>query len=222
VLSGDFYTFNSKLKWIVLSLSILISIGSLYYTNILIDELKQREKQQVEVYAKAIEYTANEQDLNENVDFIAHEILYQNNSIPIIQTDSADNVIAHRNLDIKEFWSDKQKRDFLNREIAIMKETYEPIVITLRDANTGELFGHQHIYYKDSFLLTQLIAYPYIQLSVIAIFGFISYMAFSYSKAAEQNRVWVGLAKETAHQLGTPLSSLMAWVEVIQGSRGSR
>jgi signal transduction histidine kinase len=216
VLSGDFYTYNSKLKWIVLSLSILISIGSLYYTNILIEELKQREKQQVEVYAKAIEYTANEQDLNEDVDFIAHEILYQNNSIPIIQTDSADNVIAHRNLNIKEFWSDKQKRDFLNREIAIMKETYEPIIITLRDANTGELFGHQHIYYKDSFLLTQLIAYPYIQLSVIAIFGFISYMAFSYSKAAEQNRVWVGLAKETAHQLGTPLSSLMAWVEVIR------
>jgi signal transduction histidine kinase len=65
-------------------------------------------------------------------------------------------------------------------------------------------------------LLKQLIAYPYIQLSVIAIFGFIAYLAFNYSKAAEQNRVWVGLAKETAHQLGTPLSSLMAWVEVIR------
>jgi signal transduction histidine kinase len=65
-------------------------------------------------------------------------------------------------------------------------------------------------------LLTQLVVYPYIQLSVIAIFGFISYLAFNYSKAAEQNRVWVGLAKETAHQLGTPLSSLMAWIEVIR------
>lgn len=216
MLSGDFYTFNSKLKWIVLTLSILISIGSLYYTNILIDELKQREKQQVEVYAKAIEYTANQQDLNENVDFIAHEILYQNNSIPIIQTDSLQNVIAYRNLNIKKFWSDKQKKDYLNREISIMKETYEPIRISIQDDATGEFFGNQYIYYKDSFLLTQLITYPYIQLSVIAIFGFISYMAFSYSKAAEQNRVWVGLAKETAHQLGTPLSSLMAWVEVIR------
>jgi signal transduction histidine kinase len=65
-------------------------------------------------------------------------------------------------------------------------------------------------------LLSQLIAYPYIQLSVIAIFGFISYLAFNYSKIAEQNRVWVGLAKETAHQLGTPLSSLMAWIEVLR------
>jgi signal transduction histidine kinase len=72
------------------------------------------------------------------------------------------------------------------------------------------------VYYKNSSLLRQLITYPYIQLSVIAIFGFISYLAFNYSKAEEQNRVWVGLAKETAHQLGTPLSSLMAWVEVLR------
>ncbi|MDZ7649325.1 MAG: hypothetical protein U5K54_20400 [Cytophagales bacterium] len=77
-------------------------------------------------------------------------------------------------------------------------------------------FGKQYVYYKNSFLLTQLIAFPYIQLSLLAIFGFISYLAFNYSRTAEQNQVWVGLAKETAHQLGTPLSSLMAWVEVLR------
>ncbi len=76
--------------------------------------------------------------------------------------------------------------------------------------------AHSTSIIKIHFLLKQLIAYPYIQLSVIAIFGFIAYLAFNYSKAAEQNQVWVGLAKETAHQLGTPLSSLMAWVEVIR------
>src|SRR5688500_13702951 len=97
-----------------------------------------------------------------------------------------------------------------------MADTYDPIMITLKDPNTNEIFGRQKVYYKNSFLLTQLTAYPYIQLTVIAIFGFISYLAFNYSKAAEQNRVWVGLAKETAHQLGTPLSSLMAWTEVIR------
>jgi signal transduction histidine kinase len=97
-----------------------------------------------------------------------------------------------------------------------MAKTYEPIAVTLRDPQTNEVFGTQSIYYKNSFLLTQLIAYPYIQLSVIAIFGFIAYLAFNYSKMAEQNRGWVGLAKETAHQLGTPLSSLMAWMEVIR------
>jgi len=104
----------------------------------------------------------------------------------------------------------------LAQELKEMKATYPPIDIVLKDPNTGEVFGRQYVYYKNSFLLTQLVAYPYIQLSVIAIFGFISYLAFNYSKAAEQNRVWVGLAKETAHQLGTPLSSLMAWIEVLR------
>src|SRR5260221_8996605 len=97
-----------------------------------------------------------------------------------------------------------------------MKRAFPPIEIILKDPNTGEVFGRQYVYYKNSFLLTQLIAYPFVQLSVIAIFGFISYLAFNYSKVAEQNRVWIGLAKETAHQLGTPLSSLMAWIEVLR------
>ena len=97
-----------------------------------------------------------------------------------------------------------------------MKETYPPIAIILRDPSTHEEFGKQYVYYKNSFLLTQLTAYPYIQLFVISIFGFISYLAFNYSRTAEQNQVWVGLTKETAHQLGTPLSSLMAWIEVLR------
>jgi signal transduction histidine kinase len=200
----------------VLAVSFLISVGSIYYTNVLVEQLKKRERQQVELFAKAIEHTANEQNLSENVDFIAEEILYQNNSIPIIQTDSLNKVMSYRNVDVDENWSEERKENFLAREIAAMRKTYEPIRIRLYDTNKKEFFGYQFIYYKDSFLLRQLVTYPYIQLSVIAIFGFISFLAFNYSKAAEQNRVWVGLAKETAHQLGTPLSSLMAWIEVIR------
>jgi signal transduction histidine kinase len=96
-----------------------------------------------------------------------------------------------------------------------MKARYDPIQMTYRNEN-GEVENYGYVYYKNSFLLTQLIYYPFIQLSVIAIFAFISYLAFNYSKVAEQNQVWVGLAKETAHQLGTPLSSLMAWAEVLR------
>jgi signal transduction histidine kinase len=121
-----------------------------------------------------------------------------------------------RNIDIDSSRSDAAIRQQLAEELESMADTYEPITITLKDPNTDEVFGIQKVYYRNSFLLTQLIAYPYVQLTVIAIFGFISYLAFNYSKAAEQNRVWVGLAKETAHQLGTPLSSLMAWIEVIR------
>lgn len=211
----NFYQNNSQLKWVVLVVSILISVGSIYYTNELVDQLKVRERQQVQLYAKAIEYTANEEETYTNVNFVAQEILFQNNSIPIIQADQNGNVLAFRNLAVPPGSAEERTR-FLKKEIQTMSETYEPIEVMLRDPVSGEVFGTQYIYYKNSFLLTQLIAYPYIQLSVIAIFGFISYLAFNYSKAAEQNRVWVGLAKETAHQLGTPLSSLMAWVEVIR------
>ena len=213
--SLDFYQNNSNLKWVVLVASVLISIGSIYYTNVLVDQLKERERQQVQLYAKAIEYTANDDDSGD-VNFIASEILFQNNSIPIIQVTEKGKVLAFRNVEVQEDWADSRKDTFLKNELKLMSQTYEPITVTLRDPQTGEVFGTQFIYYKNSFLLTQLIAYPYIQLSVIAIFGFIAYLAFNYSKAAEQNRVWVGLAKETAHQLGTPLSSLMAWVEVIR------
>jgi signal transduction histidine kinase len=212
----SFYQNNSQLKWVVLVVSVLISVGSIYYTNELVNQLKERERQQVQLYAKAIEYTANEEETFHNVNFIAQEILFQNNSIPIIQANEDQKVLSYRNIELKSSLSEEQKSRRLNSEIKQMSETYEPIQVTLRDPVTNEVFGTQYIYYKNSFLLTQLIAYPYIQLSVIAIFGFISYLAFNYSKAAEQNRVWVGLAKETAHQLGTPLSSLMAWVEVIR------
>lgn len=212
----EFYQNNTTFKWVVLGVSVLISVGSIYYTKILVDQLKKRERQQVQLYAKAIEYTANEEDPVGDVNFIAQEILFQNNSIPIIQVDEQGQVLSYRNLDLQESWSSKNKESFLKKEMDVMRKTYEPITVTLRDPQTAEIFGIQYIYYKNSFLLKQLIAYPYIQLSVIALFAFISYLAFNYSKAAEQNRVWVGLAKETAHQLGTPLSSLMAWVEVIR------
>lgn len=210
----EFYQDNTRLKWIILVVSVVISIGSIYYTNILVRQLKERETRQVRLYAKALEYTSNVTE--GNILFITEEIIYKNNSIPTILVNENDDVIYYGNLDIDSAWSSQRKSDLLKRELAEMKGTYPPIEIVLKDPTTGEVFGKQYVYYKNSKLLTQLVAYPYIQLSVIAIFGFISYLAFNYSKAAEQNRVWVGLAKETAHQLGTPLSSLMAWIEVLR------
>jgi nitrogen fixation/metabolism regulation signal transduction histidine kinase len=211
----DFYQNNPRLKWWVLAVSFLISIGSIYYTNVLVDQLKERERQQVQLFAKAIEYTLNE-DLSYNILFVSEEIINKNNSIPTILVDENNQVIDVRNIGIDSTKSKTVINRQLKKQLSEMAATYEPITIKLEDPVSNETFGTQKLYYKNSFLLTQLIAYPYIQLSVIAIFGFISYLAFSYSKAAEQNRVWVGLAKETAHQLGTPISSLMAWVEVLR------
>ena len=214
IASMEFYKDNSNLKWVILIVSIVISISSVFYTNILVEQLKERERNQVNLYARALEYTVNES--NSNIFFVSEEIVNKNNSIPTILMSDQNDFIDYTNLEIDTTWPLKKKNETLLRELEEMKRAYPPIEILLKDPTTGEVFGKQFVYYKNSFLLTQLIAYPFIQLSVIAIFGFISYLAFNYSKTAEQNRVWVGLAKETAHQLGTPLSSLMAWVEVLR------
>lgn len=210
----EFYKDNSNLKWVILVVSIVISISSVFYTNVLVEQLKERERNQVNLYARALEYTVNE--ATSNIFFVSEEIVNKNNSIPTILMSDQNDFIDYTNVNIDTTWPLKKKNETLLRELEEMKRAYPPIEILLKDPNTGEVFGKQFVYYKNSFLLTQLIAYPFIQLSVIAIFGFISYLAFNYSKTAEQNRVWVGLAKETAHQLGTPLSSLMAWVEVLR------
>jgi signal transduction histidine kinase len=210
---SDLLRSNTKLKWIVVAISTFISIGSIYYTDVLVDQLKLREREQVELFAKALEYTLNEES-NENILFVTDEIIFKNNSIPTIWI-TRDGDYQHRNIEIDPLWSADRKKNVLENELQEMKNLYEPIQMTYRN-DSGEVEDYGYVYYKNSFLLTQLIAYPYIQLSVIAIFGFISYLAFNYSKLAEQNQVWVGLAKETAHQLGTPLSSLMAWAEVLR------
>ena len=210
----DFYDDNTKSKWIVLAVSVLISIGSIYYTNLLVDQLKSRERAQVSLFAKAIQYTISEND--NAILFVSEEIINKNNSVPTILVDGSNKITFSRNVDIDSTLSLEEIEKQLRNELKTMEATYEPIVVPLVDPTTGEQFGLQKINYRNSLLLRQLIAYPYIQLTVIAIFGFISYLAFNYSKTSEQNRVWVGLAKETAHQLGTPLSSLMAWIEVLR------
>ncbi len=210
----DFYQNNTNLKWIILGVSVIISIASIYFTNVLVDQLEEREKDQVKLFARALEYTIN--DTQNDILFITEEIINKNNSIPTILVNSKGVIDTYKNIDIDLSWSKEKKEQHLQSELAEMKKTFLPIEIMLRDPKTQEVFGKQYVYYKNSFLLSELVAYPYIQIFVLTIFGFISYLAFNYSRTAEQNQVWVGLTKETAHQLGTPISSLMAWIEVLR------
>ncbi|MCA4897352.1 MAG: sensor histidine kinase [Bacteroidota bacterium] len=212
--SAEFYRDNANLKWIILAVSMLISIGTIFFTNVLVNQLKERERNQVKLFARALEYTIN--DTENNILFITEEIINKNNSIPTIWTDEKNNIISYRNIDIDSAWSQARKDNAVKEELADMIRTYPPIEILVKDPKTQEVFAVQKVYYRNSFLLSELIAYPYIEIAILAIFGFISYLAFNYSRTSEQNRVWVGLAKETAHQLGTPLSSLMAWIEVLR------
>ena len=213
----NLYENQSSVKWIVLAVSLFIGGGSIFYTNILVDRLKERERDTIQLYAKTLEYTLSDNVTNsQDINFISEEIIYRNNSIPMIIMDSLGVISAYRNVEIDTSWTKAKLNNRLRSMVAKMKKIYSPIRIAPKDTSTGKPYLVQYLYYRNSTLLTQLTYYPYVQLSVIAIFAFIAYMAFNYSRTAEQNRVWVGMAKETAHQLGTPISSLMAWVEHLR------
>jgi len=193
----------------------VISIASIAYSNNLVKKIRERERKQVDLYANTLAYLANEND-GVNLMLILEEVIQANNTIPVILTDQNGNPEFFKNLPKADKMSEpKARRQFLLDQVEEIREEREPIVVTLLDASNN-VFGYKYIYYRNSYLLTQLQYYPYIQLSIVAVFGLIIFTIFNYSKVAEQNIVWVGLAKETAHQLGTPLSSLMAWTEYFK------
>ena len=212
--AASIYQSKAALKWIALAFSLIIGIASVLYTNSIVEELKEREERYIELYAKTIEYTSDP-DNSENLIFIFQEIVAPNNSVPVIVVDADGNPSIYRNINIDSSKHDEEAaREILKKELKIMEQEYEPIAISGMGSNDPDDF--QYIYYRNSDLIYRLRYYPYIQLSVIAAFVFFGYVSFSFSRKAEQNQVWVGLAKETAHQLGTPLSSLMAWLEIMK------
>lgn len=208
--------YNSKKYWkiILLVFAAIIGVSSLLYTNFLVRKLQQQEKEKIELRLAATKQLVKATDS----DFIVFlfDYIINKNYEAIIIADSNDVILQTRGLDSTKTWlsdDDPSKRydpNYFKKQLDIMKSQHAPIVY---EVFVGE---KQYIYYKDSFMLTQLKVYPYIQLTIIAIFLFASYLAFNSSRKSEQNRVWVGMAKETAHQLGTPISSLLAWMEHLR------
>ncbi len=204
----NIYANKSQHKIVVVLVALLIGSCSVFYTDLLVRQLDQRERQQIELFVKSQQFLVNEND-NEDINFVFQEISRANEIFPVILVNSKGEIQASRNVPIPKGISKEQEQEILREELENMKEDHPPIPV-----NYGG--GANYIYYSNSYLITQLRYYPYIQLSVIGVFVLLGYLAFSYSRKAEQNRVWVGLAKETAHQLGTPLSSLMAWIEYFK------
>jgi nitrogen-specific signal transduction histidine kinase len=198
--------FRQKNLWklALLLFAVVIGVGSLVYTENLVSRLKIEERENVELWAEATRLISLP-DMNQNLEFL-YSIIENNKTIPVILTDEADSIISAGNFN-RERIDDK---DFLNKNLMKMKEKNEPIIINLENNHFNR------IYYKDSIILTMLIYYPYIQLSIIILFILVSYLAFRSSRKADQNQVWVGMSKETAHQLGTPTSSLAGWIEIMQ------
>jgi signal transduction histidine kinase len=204
--SIDFYKNKKQVKWLVFFVSFLIGSGSIWYTNLLVEELKERENRQIQLLSSALEYAAS---TSENITFINQEIIQQNYSIPIIMVDSQGDPIEFKNIKFKNKADGQDSLKTLERELIAMQEVYDPIYLQEADIR---------VYYRNSELLTSLKYYPYVQLAVILVFGLLAFALFNQSKISEQNRVWAGLTKETAHQLGTPIASLMAWIDYLRNS----
>ena len=202
----DFYFKKRRWKILLLLLAVAIGIASFVYTNWLVKKMAFEERKNVELWAEATQKLAS-YDINSNQDItFLNDIIVRNTSIPIIITDSVENITDAKNIEFTEENKDK----VLRREFQKMKAQNTPISIYVSESET------QYLYYRDSVLLENLKYYPLIQFAVVFLFIMVAYLAFSSSRNAEQNQVWVGMSKETAHQLGTPISSLMAWVELLK------
>jgi signal transduction histidine kinase len=189
----------------------LIGIASVFYTYNIVDNLDAREQRQLTVFAQLIEYQANHPDLTEDYT-ILFEIVRENirqSRIPTILVSEDMKPTGDINLDLPTTISQADRQKLLQEAFEEMREDHPPITVDL-------LGTKQYIYFSDSPLLVQMRYYPYAQLLSLLVLSFLAYLVFSSSRTAEQNRVWVGLAKETAHQLGTPIASLMGWVSFFR------
>ena len=203
-MNSDVYTRKIWWKIAIISLGSIIGVASLFYTESFLGELRHEEELKIKLWAQAVEEVFFAED-DSNLSFYT-QIIQDNTTIPVILTDSEGKIIAHRNLSVPE--SNPEK--YLQRKLEEFKTSGQVLENQYADGQTN------YLYYKGSNLLTKLRLYPLILLGVIGIYMLISYMAFSNARRSEQNKVWTGMAKETAHQIGTPLSALMGWIAYLK------
>jgi len=232
--------YSNKQRWkLVLSLlAIIISVASLFITSRLVKELKNEERKKIETWAQATKQLVS---ASSQGDFsLAIKVISENTNIPVILVDECDSILETRNI---KFYTKNDSlilNDYKKIKDEAIKNSNDSLIITkakklqnkyrsflissLKDMRDGDdkpieinfIGDKQWIYYSDSELLNNLRYYPIYQLFFITIFILIGYMVFSSARKSEQNQVWAGMAKETAHQIATPLSSLMAWIELIK------
>ena len=201
---------HEKIKWVV-SITIILFIGSLIFFSIkIISEIKEREITAIKRYANFLQYISSNK---ESPDYYIDEIIIDNNNIPVIVTDENYNIIDHKNVIYSD--NESKKSLILKNTLSSMKNGYEPIEVLIYDSN-NVIINKQFVFYKNSEILDLIILTPYYLSLFILIILISIYLIFYYSNASEKDRLWTGLAKETAHQLGTPLSSLIAWKEYIK------
>lgn len=205
-----------QLKIIFIGVAIIIVATSLFVSHHLVEDLKAEERARMEVWAEAMRsLTAAEENTDLN---LVLTVINGNNSIPVVVTDEDNHVLSHRNLDFSK-QDTKDSLRSLHEAVAELQQTGKQMRMALEVSPANDTECNQkfiYIYYDESLILHRLAWFPYVQVGVVSLFLLVAFLALLSTKRAEQNRVWVGLTKETAHQLGTPISSLMAWIAVLK------
>ncbi len=196
-----------QVKILLVIAAVILSVASLIVSHFLVRDLELEEQRKMEIWAEAMRSFNNAGDETDLT--LVWKVMNGNNTIPVVVLDSLGNVLDYRNLSIHA-QNAADSAVAIRRKAATMHQADRTIRIDLSGA------GYESICYADSLLLKRLAWWPYVQLGVVLIFVVVAIFALLTSKKAEQNKVWVGLSKETAHQLGTPISSLMAWQEVLR------
>ena len=205
------YKNDILVRWGLSALIIIFVLSLVYYGRQIISDIKDRETATIKRFAKFLEYVGNN-ETNE-LSYFADDILIENNSIPVIVTDQNFKIISFKNIDISD---EDIKSEIKSSEIIEkMRSEYDPIKISIYDEN-DKIISFQYVFYKNSDILNIIILAPYYLFSFILLIFLSLYLIFYYSNTSEKDRLWTGLAKETAHQLGTPLSSLIGWNEYIK------
>ena len=212
-MSGGPASLNIKITLLIIA--IFIAVATLYYTQNLIQKLQEKERQIVELYAKGIEYVANTSSMDVDITFLFDNII-KPIDFPLILTDPNNKVNLESRTDIRNIIYDttlsrKELEVLFGNMIIEMDNQHNPISVTYEDT-----LVLTKIHYGDSDLITQLKFYPYLQIIIATLFVILGYIGFSNIKRNEQSNIWVGMAKETAHQFGTPISSLMGWLEMLK------
>jgi anti-sigma regulatory factor (Ser/Thr protein kinase) len=211
---------SSELKVVLLIFAFAIVTGTLWYTHSIVRDLEANQKHIASLFAKSIEYTGSGKTQSGDYSFVLDEII-QNIDFPMILSDSTNEPVTPyatsiRNVELDSSLSEDAQRQFLKHLLTEMDKDNPRIKV---EFGAGMIL--QYVHFGDSKLITRLRVLPYVEFAVVALFIFIGYISFSYIKRSEQSNIWVGMARETAHQLGTPISSMMGWVELLRHQSGS-
>jgi signal transduction histidine kinase len=208
---------SANIKIVLLIGAVLIALGTLLYTQHIVRQLLEKEHDVADLYAKSLQFVATS-SAQTDYSFVFDEVI-RSIDFPMILSDEQNKPLppyrtSSRNIDLDTTFSFENQNEYLVKMIAVLDQQNPPIKVTLKFAPQDSII--QYVHYGESALVTKIRWLPFIEIAIASLFIVIGYIGFSYIKRNEQSNIWIGMSKETAHQLGTPLSSLMGWIEMLK------